>query len=249
MSLLQLLSIIPILLITLLAGAYPFIKKWRTQSEYDFPMASALAAGVFLGAGLIHMLGDASSDFSQLGYHYPLAPLLTGVTFLVLLWLEHLGRELYEHQGENSIGFAVLALVMLSIHSFLAGTALGLSQSISVLSVILLAILAHKWAASFSLAIQINQSTLNLSPGLLLFLIFACMTPLGILTGSSIEHRLQNAPLLQPVFSALAAGTFIYLGTLHGLNRAVMIKRCCNLKHFSFVIIGFAIMAVVALWT
>ena len=249
MSLLQLLSIIPILLITLLAGAYPFIKKWRTQSGHDFPIGSSLAAGVFLGAGLIHMLGDASSDFSHLGYDYPFALFLAGVTFLVLLWLEHLGRELYEHQGESSAGFAVLALVMLSIHSFLAGTALGLSQSVSVLSVILLAILAHKWAASFSLAIQINKSRLTMSSGLLLFLVFACMTPLGILMGNGIEHHLQHIPLLEPIFSALAAGTFIYLGTLHGLNRAIMVRRCCNLKHFSFVIIGFAIMAVVALWT
>ena len=138
---------------------------------------------------------------------------------------------------------------MLSFHSFLAGAALGISGSLSVFIVILLAIIAHKWAASFSLAVHINKSQLPFNIAVLLFLVFALMTPLGILMGDLIQNTLHSYQLIEPVFSSLAAGTFLYLGTLHGLERAVMVKKCCDLKHFRYVMLGFAIMALVAVWT
>lgn len=165
----------------------------------------------------------------------------------MLLLLEHLGREMYEHDGEGSKGFAILATVMLSIHSFLAGAALGVSQSLSIVIVILFALIAHKWAASFALAIHINKSKLSHRWGITLFFIFTLMVPLGIFYGNAITTQTQHHPLLEPIFSALAAGTLLYLGTLHGLKRAVMVEKCCNLKHFSFVIIGFATMAIIAI--
>lgn len=244
----KLFSIILILLITILAGSYPFLKKLKHRSGTTFPIGEALASGVFLGAGLIHMLGDASQGFSSLGFQYPAAFLLAGSAFLVLLLLEHIGREIYEHEDESSISFAILAVVMLSIHSFLVGTALGLSASWSIAIIILFAILAHKWAASFALAVQINKSRLSPLAGIVLFAVFALMVPLGILFGGCAEHGLHHVLWLEPSLTALSAGTFLYLGTLHGLERSVMVKRCCNLQHFFFVIIGFALMAVVAIW-
>lgn len=247
------LSILLILLITLVAGAYPFLKKIRREQGLDFPLdfpiGESLACGVFLGAGLIHMLGDAAQGFIALHYDYPFAFLLAGSTFLILLLLEHIGREIYEHNGAQTSAFAILTLIMLSIHSFLAGAALGFSTSTSVFIVILLAILAHKWAASFSLAVQLNKSQLPIKTSIVLFAIFAVMVPSGIIFGDTVTHRLHHMPLLQPIFSALAAGTFLYLGTLHGLKRAVMVEQCCNLKRFKYVIIGFIIMAIVAIWT
>lgn len=245
----ELLLAAALILITAIAGgAYPFANRLRTNAVYDFPSGEALASGVFLGAGLLHMLGDSARDFTQLGYDYPLAFLLAGTTFLGLLLLEHLGREVYEHQGTNA-RFALLAFIMLTIHSFLEGAALGVSSSLTVMLVIMAAIVAHKWAASFALAVQINKSSLKPYIGIILFLIFALMTPIGILFGDSISHGVTQSPLLEPIFTALAAGTFLYLGTLHGLSQAILVQKCCNLKHFSLVVVGFIIMAVVALWT
>jgi solute carrier family 39 (zinc transporter), member 1/2/3 len=242
-------SILLILLVTLAAGAYPFIKKMRSTQKLDFPIGESLASGVFLGAGLIHMLGDSAQGFINAHYNYPFAFLIAGASFLFLLLLEHIGREMYEHDGAQSSAFAVLTLIMLSLHSFLAGAALGFSSTFSVFLVILLAILAHKWAASFALAVQLNKSQLAMKTSVMLFLVFALMVPLGILFAHAVTHDLHDIPLLQPIFSALAAGTFLYLGTLHGLKRAVMVEKCCNLSRFKYVIIGFAIMAVVAIWT
>ena len=114
----KLISVVLIFLTTVLAGAYPFFKKITSQRAISFPVGESLAAGVFLGAGMMHMLADASDDFYRLSYHYPLAFLIAGAMFLFLLWLEHIGREIVESKGDNSGAFAVLATLMLSIHSF-----------------------------------------------------------------------------------------------------------------------------------
>ena len=246
---LKLSCIFLILLSTLLAAIYPFTRKLKKHSYYDFPVGEALASGIFLGAGLVHMLGEASRHFNTSGYHYPFAFLLAGIIFMILLFFEHIGKEMHEHNNEKSPEFAHLTVFMLSLHSFLEGAALGLSDSLSMMLVILSAVMAHKWAASFAVAVQINKSTLSMKSGALLFLIFAIMTPLGILFGTTAMDHMREYPLLEPIFVSLAAGTFLYLGTLHGLQRAVMIEKCCNLKHFGFVVLGFSVMAVVAIWT
>lgn len=247
--LLQSLASLLIFIVALIAGLIPFYKKLTSSKKQTFPIGEALACGVFLGAGLIHMLGDASSQFSALGYDYPWAFVIAGIAFLFMLWLEHLGHELQHKNYDTNATLAILATVMLSLHSFLAGAALGLSDSFSLIIVLLLAVLAHKWAAGFALAVQINQSNFRTRTGLFLFLIFAIMTPLGIGFGSLVTASLTHHPLVEPIFASLAAGTFLYLGTLHGLKNSVMVEKCCNLYHYSFVILGFVLMAVVAIWT
>jgi zinc transporter ZupT len=245
---LKLLLAAAILFLALLAGFLPFKIK-NERRDFDFPVGETLACGVFLGAALIHMLGDADQGFIALGYHYPFAFLIAGASFLGLLLLEHLGNELQAHHDGNSKSMALLAVLMLSIHSLFEGTALGISNNFLTTLVLGLAIIAHKWAASFSLSVTINKSSLRFSIGMACFLIFALMTPIGISIGSLLEHTTSAYPLLMPIFSALAAGTFLYIGTLHGLGRATMIQRCCNIREFLFMILGFGIMAVVAIWT
>ena len=235
-----------IFMIAVLAGIYPF--KQNKNTEIRFGIGEALASGVFLGAGLLHMLPDSASDFASLHLDYPIGFLIAGVTFLILLWLEHIGREIsHDHANQGSL-FAVLATVMLSIHSLLAGAALGLSTNIEVFGLVLVAILAHKWAAAFALAITINKYVSKRKVGILLFSAFAIMTPLGIFLGEVVSKHVDQSPWLVPVFTSMAAGTFIYLGTLHGLDRGIMVKKCCNIRDYSFVILGFALMAIVALW-
>lgn len=226
------------------------LKQRVRSSIIDVPMAEALAAGVFLGAGLLHMLGDAAADFVRLGHNYPWAFMICGVTFLALLWLEHLGREFYEHEGAHSSAFAILAVLLLSIHALLAGIALGLANELAIFLCMGLAILAHKWVAGFSLSMQVSRSELSMQLTVISLLIFSVMTPAGILFGEGIAALSTNhADLWQPIFNAFAAGTFLYLGTLHGLSRAVMVSKCCDLRNYSFVVVGFVIMALVAIWS
>ncbi|MDE5021018.1 zinc transporter, partial [Francisella tularensis subsp. holarctica] len=56
---------------------------------------------------------------------------------------------------------ATIATIILSIHIFFEVAALGLSEELSVALVIFLAIIAHKCAASFALAININKTCMK----------------------------------------------------------------------------------------
>lgn len=148
----------------------------------------------------------------------------------------------------NSTAFALLAWIMLSIHSFILGTSLGLNHSTSIVIMLFLAIITHKWAESFAIAVQLNKSNLSFISALIFFLLFAFMTPLGIFTGWYFGHHMDAHTSIDPMLISASAGTFLYLGTLHGLEQCVLVERCCNLRYFSFVIIGFLLMAGVAVY-
>lgn len=243
---LKLFFALSILAVILLAGWYPFKKRLCKDGHFDFPIGETLATGVFLGAAMLHMLPESNAMFNTMGYHYPFAYLITGCIFLLFLWLEHIGKELYHHNDASHPAFAILAWLMLSIHSLVLGTALGLSHEYGLIIMLFLAIITHKWAESFAIAMQLNKSSLTAKKNVLLFLIFAFMTPLGIFIGWYFGRGVETNSLIDPILIAISAGTFLYLGTLHGLERCVMVERCCNLRDFSFVIIGFLLMASVA---
>ncbi len=237
-----------IVIVILLAGWIPFKKRLKDNQHIDFPIGETLATGVFLGAALLHMLPESNSLFATMGYNYPLAFIITGAVFLVFLWFEHLGKELYHHQRADHPAFAILAWCMLSVHSIMLGTALGLANHNSMIIMLFLAIITHKWAESFAIAVQLNKSSMSSNTSLIFFILFSLMTPIGIYLGWYFGHGIETHSIFDPILIAASAGTFLYLGTLHGLERCVLVERCCNLGDFSFVIIGFLLMASVAFY-
>jgi len=234
--------------VILLAGWYPFKKSRKKAEAIDFPIGETLATGVFLGAGLVHLLPESAIEFANLGYRYPWGYLITGGVFLLFLWFEHLGRELYQHKKGNYPAFALLAWLMLSVHSLVLAMALGFSEEYSVAIMLYLAIITHKWAESFAIAMQLSKCSLTHTQSVGLYLIFALMSPLGIYLGWYLGHGVHTQTVLDPILIAISAGTFLYLGTLHGLEQCVMVERCCNLRYFSFVIVGFLLMGSVAVY-
>ncbi|MFA6303468.1 MAG: ZIP family metal transporter [Legionella sp.] len=245
---LKILFAVTIFIVILLAGWYPFKKRIKDDRHVDLPIGETLATGVFLGAALLHMLPEANTLFQSMGYHYPFAYIITGTVFLIFLWFEHLGKELYHHHHSEHPAFAILAWAMLSVHSIMLGAALGLAHHNSVIIMLFLAIITHKWAESFAIAVQLNKSTMSKNNSLIFFLIFSLMTPLGIYIGWYFGRGIETHSVFDPILIAASAGTFLYLGTLHGLERCVLVERCCNLRDFSFVIIGFLLMASVAIY-
>ena len=246
LTILKLIFALSVFAIIMLAGWYPFKKRLQQEKNFDFPVGETLATGVFLGAGLLHMLPEANVMFHALGYQYPFAYIITGSVFLLFLWLEHIGKELYHHEHASHPAFAILAWLMLSFHSIVLAAALGFSHDYALVGMLFIAIIAHKWAESFAIAMQLNKSSLSTTQAGLLFIIFALMSPLGVYLGWNMGHNMTTHTLFDPILVAVSAGTFLYLGTLHGLERCVMVQRCCNLRDFSYVIVGFLIMAAVA---
>jgi zinc transporter ZupT len=243
---LKVLLAVSIFVVTLVAGWYPFKLQRVEGKSHDFPVGESLACGIFLGAGLLHLLVDAEKQFVALNFHYPMATLITGSTFLLLLYLEHIGRETYHHKRKPEPMFIWIALIMFSVHSLLEGAALGISLELSLVVVLFAAVIGHKWADGFAVAVYLNKSNFSRLTRNISFIAFSLMTPVGILFGSYLSSHLTRHELLESVFSAMTAGTFLYFGTLHGLDKGVMVKQCCNLKNFRYVILGFLIMALIA---
>lgn len=238
-----------ILVLVALSGGYiPLRHGGRLRDHPAAAFGEALAVGVFLGAGLIHMLSDSTDGFETAGYAHIWPDVICGATLLVLLAVEHFAGRLSRSSEEGHPAIALLAAGLLSVHTFLAGAALGTSQEASVALVVFLALLAHKFAASFALGMTLSRSALAATVRWGLFAVFVVMLPLGVLAGAAASSD-STLPLLAPVLTAVAAGTFIHLALLHGLERSMVVKHCRDVRLYSLVVVGFALMAVLAIWT
>jgi solute carrier family 39 (zinc transporter), member 1/2/3 len=248
--LIKVVSVLIIVAVALAAGWAPLRRRADDAHVEGYARGEALAVGVFLGAGIIHMLGDTASDFVEAGITYPVGELLCGAVILLLLWLEHLGHRLADVRDVNEGAvLAILASLILALHSFLVGAALGTASEISTTILVLVAVLAHKWAAAFALSLTLSRSQLSPRNATGLFLTFVMMFPVGVAVGASALALTASHPLFEATFAGLAAGTFIYLGTLHGLTSSTLIAKCQHFPQFAMVVLGFLLMAVIAIWT
>ena len=229
--------------IIFLAGWVPLYQRKKAHEHHHESFMETIATGIFLGAALLHILSESHQLFIDQQISYPFTYLIAGLTFLFFLWMEHLGEELY-HKKLQQHAFISVAWLMLTVHSFFEGSAVGLSADMSLTVVLFMAVVSHKWAESFAMGVQLGKSKLSFKMNTLLFIIYAMMTPVGMFLGYHFKGIANS--LYSPICMAISAGTFMYFGTLHGLERCVMVQRCCNLKHFSYVILGFLLMALVA---
>ena len=231
-----------------LVTGLPVLRGRLERSRPVFGLMEALAAGVFVGAGLIHMLGDADGEFASRGLDYPWAFVIAGSMLMLLLWTEQAGHALAA-RADAGVLMAWLATGMLAVHSFLVGAALGGESEIGASLIIFVAVLAHKWAASFALALALVKSPLSAGARRGAFALFVTLFPAGVAVGAGLQEVEAAAPLAEPIFTSLAAGTFLFFGTLHELERAPLIAETGRLAGFAAAAAGFALMAVVAIWT
>ncbi len=186
-------------------------------------LANAFAAGIFLGTGLLHFGVEARQGWTALGTSYPLAELLALVAFLGLLFIEHVALSdsahaaVHAHSGGSHhdhgapVGKGLGVLLALSLHSFLAGLALGIASTVTRASLAAAAILAHKLTEGFALGTVLEDDT---PPGRarLAGWVFALATPLGILLGGLALQPFAGSGYFTPIVASLAAGTFLYIG-------------------------------------
>lgn len=230
-----------------------------TRSKFREAMTAltnTFAGGVFLGAALMHMLPDAREKFEDLalGADYPLFAFGAAAGFLFVLMLDKVvvpagPRVSAELAGRASI-YPYLLMLTLSIHSVITGIALGLEDHMVSAAAIILAVLAHKSTAAMALTISFGRENTPKSRARNLLWMFYFMTPLGVVLGTWWSTLLEGPEeaMFEGIFDSLAAGTFLYIAIVDILGEEFMAgERRWSL--FFATISGFAIMALVAIWT
>lgn len=255
----KLLYLITIGLTGVLGGLWPVLTGARARYDRFFSLGNAFGGGVFLGAGLIHLLPDAIENYRGLlgpDLDYPLASLICATGFLLVLLLEKVivgGDEAYVANAASKSRYALVPYVLaivLSIHSLIAGLALGAESDLTVSAALFVAIVVHKGVAAFALGVSLHRDKIERSKSIGIILLFSTMTPLGIGTGAVLGSALseQGAQWFEGVFDALAAGTFLYIAVVDIVESEFAKPVDIRLK-FAMVFLGLAVMAVVALWT
>ncbi|MEM0965381.1 MAG: ZIP family metal transporter [Verrucomicrobiota bacterium] len=243
------LSIVLILGMTLGCGSLPVF--FGKTAAGRFQLGSAFAAGVFLALSLLIMLPNGMGLFQKSlpNLNYPLASFVALLAFVLLLLLEHFGRRGNPVDSEDSPSpalFPIVMTIMIGIPSFLLGTALGISD-IPEAVIILVAILAHKGSAGFALALAMMRSTMKFWQVLVAYIAFACATPLGIVLGDQLHLYLtgESANAVKAFVLSLAAGVFLFMGTLHEQKHSPLIINCCTPGGFAVMMFGLLITAFV----
>jgi zinc transporter 1/2/3 len=248
-----------------LGGAIPLRRSdTHLQAGRFLGWGNALAAGVFLGAGLVHMLPDASEAWRELGFEYPMAFLLAAGGFVLMLLVEHVllpesahemvhapSDERFAHLHDTGrTGFTAYAvLIALSVHSLMAGLALGAEPELAGAFVIFLAITAHKSTGGFALGVSLVRNQLPKHLAWSLLALFSLATPLGIGIGAALGELLEGRLRLgfEATFLALAAGTFAYVATLDIL-RDEFLEPGGRLSKWLLVAAGTGAMGLLAVW-
>ena len=272
----KIVAALSILAVGIAGGIIPLLAGRRHGSRRFLSLGNSLAGGIFLGAGFIHLLPEAGEAFEEI-FEYPLAPLLAAAGVAGLLLIDRVLFDGYARPGQAKESrqpiYPLVLLVVLSIHSTIAGCALGLEAEVATSLLVMMGILFHKGSAAFALMVSVRASGADRRRLWTVLTIFVAMTPLGIVLGTVASNVLegQSATLIEGVFNALAAGTFIYIAILDVLNAEMsrIDDRVANfirsslagtddvpmptpdtdrIFKFVLVIVGLAGMAVLGIW-
>ena len=219
----KLLCCVSILFITLIVGiASPLYQERLLKTR----LLEAFAFGIFLGIALLHMLPNAYTSLGSASLFIACA------TFILLL-------ALYKLPDFMPLEITPYILTLtIGIHALLAGGSLGINQTLKPTITLFVAIIAHKGSESFALANQLALSrNLSKTKKWILFITFACMTPIGILLADRYYLALSIHQLIAYV-NAIAAGTLLFIASCHRIS----IKKPYDLINF---IVGLCAMGLI----
>jgi zinc transporter ZupT len=195
------------------------------------------------------MLPDSIRLFASLqpSSTYPLPEIICLGGFLLLLFLERLAL-LQGKTVTHTIPYMLATILV--IHALVEGAALGIGNTISETIVLLIAILAHKGSESFALCMSLLRHRFGMLRITLLLMLFAFMTPIGIGLGASMNDwmQAQQGQWTAAIYNAFAAGTFLYMSTLHHIRFHEHAEEGHHLQEFLALTVGLVVMGIVAIW-
>lgn len=205
-----------IFLAAIVGALPPLLWRWSDRQLHLFV---AFGAGVFLGTVFFHLIPETITNEPSMLNKFMLLNGFMVALFAERVLVRHAHHDCDDKAEHRHQVVGISAFIGLSIHSLMAGFALGASFSAPNLAfVIFLAIISHKTVAAFSLATVFKLSEIPLKHGLFMLAAFTVCTPLGALISIPLIHVLRDIHLTIP--TALAAGTFIYVATMDLLPEA-----------------------------
>ncbi|KAM6228996.1 zinc transporter ZIP1 [Spheniscus humboldti] len=127
-------------------------------------------------------------------------------------------------RGAVRAGLLVLAL---ALHAVLEGLALGLQEAEGAVLRVCLALLLHKCAVAFSLALKLLRGRLRPPAVVACLTLFAMMSPLGVGLGTAVAAAgaKPRQRLCRGVLEGLATGTFLYITFLEILPQELGVPQ------------------------
>lgn len=273
MSLIELKAIFSVVVfLTGGAGALlPWALKGGAPGEGFMAWGDTFAGGVLAGAGLVHLLSGGADEFRSLsaGLNYPLAFVLAGASFLLILLIEgvivadpdpgasplHCGSKGASHdigpQAHTAAPrpFIFVLLLVLSVHSIIVGMALGAQSSPSKALIVFIAIVAHKSMAGFALGVSYRRAGSSLWKAAPVAAFFSSMSPVGILAAATVDAMVSSGARqwFEAIFDSVGAGTFLYIATLD-IFRTEFELPGDRWQKWLLAASGFGTMAMLARW-
>jgi len=239
-----------IFLVSIATAFYPLKKKNILKHPESAELGEAFASGIFLGVAFFHMLPESIRLFGRIyaNMSYPISEGICLGGFLLMLFLERLSTLSSARSGKDSVPY-ILSIILV-IHALIEGAALGIGETVPETAILLIAILAHKGSESFALCVTMLKHALPLKRIFLLTSLFALMSPLGIGLGMMMTEitYADHAMFLTATFDAFAAGTFIYMSSLHHIRFHHHAKETQGMWELGCLVLGVIVMAMIAVW-
>uniref|UniRef100_K3WIP0 Zinc/iron permease n=1 Tax=Globisporangium ultimum (strain ATCC 200006 / CBS 805.95 / DAOM BR144) TaxID=431595 RepID=K3WIP0_GLOUD len=167
---------------------------------------------------------------------------------------EHPHATVSEHvvfSGESPL-LPYLLAALFSVHSLIAGFALGVNSSLDRTAIATtVAIFSHKFIEAMSVGANFARAKQNIDQdrSVAVLTLYSCMTPLGIFLGMLLSSTLQgtHAHVVESVALSIASGSFIYLA-FHELSEEDAGQETSAAEKMLLFSIGLGSMAALAVW-
>ena len=114
-----------------------------------------------------------------------------------------------EKGGFKGLLEPIIVLCAIGFHGLFAGISIGIGENLNDTLIIIIAILAHKWAAALSLGVTFVKLFVPNKQFYILMIIFALITPVGTVIGLIVKQ--SSNELVEAIFLSVSSGTFFYL--------------------------------------